>query len=266
MTAIVNENPVATFGSNPLIPDTKCKLCHKEAELCDSHILPEFLYAPLYDEKHRFIAISTDAEKKEKFLQKGLREKMLCKDCEVKFSVYENYASGIIFGGVGVQMKQESGRLLLQDVDYTKFRLFQLSLLWRMGVAQDDFFSAVDLGPYEERIRNMLIADDPGDEGEIPCALTGVLLDGKTGNWFMPPDRINYLGQRCYRLVICGILFMFFVSKLRPPPEAMEFFIKRNAAFTILVRKIEAVPFLHDVCIKLGIAMANRPKDLRKTF
>jgi hypothetical protein len=234
--------------------------------LCDSHVLPEFFYVPLYDQKHRFIFISTDSEKQEKFLQKGLREKMLCSGCEGKFSVYEGYARGLIFGGVQTQSKQEAGRLLLKDVDYSRFKLFQLSLLWRMGVSESEFFKAVDLGPYAEKIRQMLLAGDAGDETQIPCAVTGVLMNGQPGNWFVPPDRVKILGQHCYRIVICGMLFMFFVSNQKPPTETMEYFIKRDTSLTIPVRNIEEIPFLHDICIELGTAMVKRPKDLRRTF
>ncbi len=243
-----------------------CKLCQNQADLRNSHVLPEFFYTRLYDEKHRFMVISSDSERQERFLQQGLYEKMLCGNCEVKFSVYENYARGVIFGGVQVQSRPEPERLLLRDVDYKQFRLFLLSLLWRMGVSELEFFSAVSLGPYEEKIRLMLVTDDPGDEWYIPCLVTGVLFDGKPGNWFVPPDRVRALGQNCYRLVICGMLFMFFVTNQKPPVEAMQYFVKRDSSLTIPVRNVEEIPFLHDVCIQMGAAMVQRPQRLRKIF
>jgi len=32
-----------------------CRLCQKEKPLVQSHVIPEFLYRPLYDEKHRAV-------------------------------------------------------------------------------------------------------------------------------------------------------------------------------------------------------------------
>ncbi len=52
-----------------------CRVCLKESKLRKSHILPEFLYEDLYDEKHRALVIY---QKKEKVFQKGLRELLLC--------------------------------------------------------------------------------------------------------------------------------------------------------------------------------------------
>jgi len=35
----------------------KCKICCQQKELRDSHIIPEFFYKPMYDDKHRFNVI-----------------------------------------------------------------------------------------------------------------------------------------------------------------------------------------------------------------
>ena len=55
-----------------------CRLCLVESELQDSHIISEFQYKPLYDEKHRFFVISSDPRKNDFYEQKGFREKLLC--------------------------------------------------------------------------------------------------------------------------------------------------------------------------------------------
>ena len=60
----------------------KCRLCLKEKPIQNSHIIPEFLYKPLYDNLHRFKSLSTLPEIKIEYKQKGIREKLLCRDCE----------------------------------------------------------------------------------------------------------------------------------------------------------------------------------------
>jgi hypothetical protein len=39
----------------------KCALCRQERPLRKSHVIPEFMFGPLYDEKHRFYGISNIA-------------------------------------------------------------------------------------------------------------------------------------------------------------------------------------------------------------
>lgn len=107
-----------------------CRVCLKESKLRKSHILPEFLYEDLYDEKHRALVIS---QKKEKVFQKGLRELLLCQQCETKLSRYEKYAKEII-QKLPKFSRDASGRFLYsKGVDYSRFKLFQLSILWRAG-------------------------------------------------------------------------------------------------------------------------------------
>jgi len=241
-----------------------CRLCNREAELRNSHIVPEFLYKPMYDDKHRFLLISSDPNRREEFIQKGLREKLLCHQCEQRFSVWENYGRGVIYGGAMLRTKQEPGCLRLKDVDYAKFRLFLHSLLWRMSVSEHHFFAAVNLGPYEEKLRLMLMADDPGDECRFPCLINGVLMNGQAGNWFLPADRVKCFGLHSYRVVLGGMLFIFFVSSQKPPKEAMDLFLKRDTSFAIPVRDIRDIPFLADIGFELSQAMQARPICLRR--
>jgi hypothetical protein len=60
-----------------------CKLCQLEKQLRRSHILPEFMYENLYDEKpRRFHTLNIDlddtSKSSKKIEQKGIREFLLC--------------------------------------------------------------------------------------------------------------------------------------------------------------------------------------------
>jgi len=68
----------------------KCKLCQSSTDLMSSHIIPEFVYRPSYDNIHRAIHLKANPQKRN-YLQKGLREQLLCKSCEQRFSRYESY-------------------------------------------------------------------------------------------------------------------------------------------------------------------------------
>jgi hypothetical protein len=39
--------------------DQQCKLCRLPRQLRKSHIIPEFMYTSMYDDKHRFHVVST---------------------------------------------------------------------------------------------------------------------------------------------------------------------------------------------------------------
>src|SRR5205809_2236864 len=75
-----------------------CALCRQERPLRKSHVIPEFMFKPLYDEKHRFWSVTNVLSKQNRLFQKGLREKLLCDACEQRLSEHESYASAVFFG------------------------------------------------------------------------------------------------------------------------------------------------------------------------
>lgn len=60
---------------------SKCRLCLQIKDLRRSHIIPEFIYKPLYSSEHnRVIEIKEGLVPG--LMQKGYREELLCQDCE----------------------------------------------------------------------------------------------------------------------------------------------------------------------------------------
>lgn len=141
----------------------KCKLCLQERELQNSHIIPEFLYKPLYDRLHRCQVLSINEDEKNKYVQKGIREKSLCSDCEQLLCIYEKYANEVLSGGVEIEIENYPNRIIVRNIDYKKFKLFQLSILWRASVSSDKFFSEINLScrPHEEKICKMILSEKP---------------------------------------------------------------------------------------------------------
>lgn len=74
----------------------KCHLCQKDSDLKNSHIIPEFVYNLLYDKKHRFHVLTTADNPPRPQEQKGIREHLLCVDCENQLSVYEKHQTSSI--------------------------------------------------------------------------------------------------------------------------------------------------------------------------
>ena len=239
-----------------------CKLCHKEAELQNSHIIPEFQYKPLYDEKHRFQVISANPEKREYYEQKGFREKLLCPSCETKISRWESYANKVIFGDEAQIIEKTDGFIRLGNISYVEFKLFLLSLLWRMGVSTLKNFSAVQLGPYEEKLRLHLLNEDPGLASDYPCFITAVLFRGRFyADWIIPPDLIRYNEAHCYRTLISGVLYTFLVTEKTLPIGAQQIAISKQGNFSMIVDRVENIEFLRKFVSQFSKALNERKED-----
>ncbi len=218
----------------------KCRLCLEDKELQKSHIIPEFFYKPVYDGLHRLNVVSTEPGDKIKYQQKGYREKLLCRDCEQRLGRFEDYGRRVIYGGrgsrgTGVKIQDVGNGFKLRNIDYHKFKLFQLSLLWRASIASLDFFTGVNLGPHEETIRKMLVSQTPGEPHQFGCIMTILLweenkpLDGI----ILEPEQLYIEGHKCFRLVSVGCLWFFIVSSHSKDFMLRDFFLSQGGELII---------------------------------
>jgi len=191
----------------------RCALCLQESELQRSHVIPEFLYRSLYDDKHRLQVLSTLGDRGNWLEQKGLREPLLCSPCEQKLSGWERYASLVLQGGLPLTIRREGKIIFVAGLDYLKFRLFQLSILWRASVSKLAFFRRVRLGPHEEVLRHWLNTGEGGDPQMYGCLMFGINLSGSAFTQvIMQPVASRVNGVRSYRFMFGGFVWAYLVS------------------------------------------------------
>lgn len=215
----------------------QCRLCSQKGEICNSHIIPEFVYKTLYDEKHSFTVLSTSPNPPRQSEQKGLREKLFCRDCEAKLSRYEDYARRVVVGGTKLIERKTNLGHLIEGIDYKLFKLFLLSILFRAGISRHDMFKRVHLGPHEERIRAMLVQEDPGAQTDYPCLMIGLAGDKKlTQNVIDQPTKIRKDGITIYRFMYLGFLWVYFVSSHLKKDFLADVLLAENGSMTVPIK------------------------------
>jgi len=189
----------------------ECRLCQNEKELCLSHIIPEFMYFPTYDEHHRAMMITTKG--KSKYEQKGIREYLLCDVCDgTVIGNRETYCSPVVKSIQDLRIAKNGDQYFVSNVDYANFKLFQLSLLWRASISSAQMFENVSLEKHhEEVIRKMILSQDPGKPNQYGCVM--FVLDNVNQLhkiiWSPVKDIID--GFTCYRF-LTGRIFWYFFS------------------------------------------------------
>jgi hypothetical protein len=247
-----------------------CKLCGVNGELKDSHIIPDFFIRGLEyqtvtgksGQTQPFSILLTDrpemegGAKQRGYWEKilGMTEYLLCGVCEQQFGEYETYVRGLFYGNAPSPLKKVSVGQTIVDfthqpdfegllgaqrvqVDYTKLRLFQLSILWRAGVAKGDFFENVSLGEYHElKLKTLLQNEDPGKETDYACVMMDMRHKGKgCEGWIETPKRSKDGHQVGYRFIIGGYFYLFTVSKQMPRPSARLCSVKPNGEIIVVV-------------------------------
>jgi hypothetical protein len=200
-----------------------CALCQDEKDLRNSHIASKFLWRRSgVTGGNRFsIACLTDPSLNQPHQQDGIKEYLLCADCEQQFNRYETYVAKVLFGPASPILKREPTHCVGTGFQYRELKLFQMSILWRMGISSHPFYSHVELGKHEEILRKMLLDEDAGEPWQYGCITT--LLDHQREpliGIFSQPSLTKRFGHYAYEYTLGGgIHWIQFVTS--HPPERM---------------------------------------------
>jgi hypothetical protein len=236
-----------------------CKLCLVEKDLAHSHIFPEFFYEPTYDETNRFVSLSTHPRHNPKLFEKGLREYLLCKDCEAQFSRYESYAASVL-RKAGDYRTVDNHFIVIPDFDYARFKLFGLSLIWRFHVSRLHMFGDVNLGPHAEIIRLMLVAEDPGEPSKYRIAV--VKIDGAeiADTVIHAPNKLRIGGLNAYFFLAFGYEWLFLISNhIGNVPKGFPF-VGSHPELVMLIRASDEKGFIQEMRRRMSGELLNKAK------
>ena len=204
----------------------KCNLCLQDTELIKkSHIIPQFMYKGLFGDKHTIALVKLDEFKIVGHKPTGIYDKhILCKKCDNEIiGSYESYASKILHGGnlsdkqkikiTSVPEEKGVGKISVSNINYKKFKLFLISMLWRGHISKQEFFKNIDLGNnYSEKARKMILNGDPGNETDFESMITLYKSNFLPAKSLVPARKIRMENSICYLIHIQGISILYKVS------------------------------------------------------
>nr|WP_320193112.1 hypothetical protein [uncultured Desulfobacter sp.] len=236
-----------------------CKLCKQDKPLRNSHIIPEFFYSSIYDERHRFYIVSTAPGERRGIRPKGIYEKLLCETCEDAFGDYDDYGRKVLFGGASIEIpKNYPDAYVTSNINYRKFKLFSMSLLWRASVSERIEFKITKLGgPHEERLRQMLYDKNPGEPYEYGCIL--MVENNKPevmdlmGRLILPPEKLQLRieGHRVFRAAFGNLWWVWVVSNHTKSFSKQKVFMDQHGTLPIIKAKSHGFSFLKNLTLEL---------------
>ena len=230
-----------------------CALCGLEKLLQKSHIIPEFLYDELYDGLHSYNLLRTAPNAPSSRRRKGIYERLLCEDCDQRrLGRLDNYAARVFKGGIEIEVTDEPGRLIVGKLDYTTFKLWEMSLLWRCGASRRPEFRACSLGPHAEKLRRLLLDEHPGQPCEYGCTVILPSSHEVTKLFICPPAPITIDGHRCYRASFGALWWIFVVSSHSAAFPFQEWFLQEQGVLSIFKDADQSSKFLLRLGKELG--------------
>ena len=190
-----------------------CKLCSQSATLQNSHIIPEFVYKPLYDQKNRASRLDLQGGKTRP-IQKGLREYLLCRKCEGDLGEIERRIAGVW----DIPDTFENRLFEFPQSSYCDLKIFFLSILWRSSVSSLPEFKGVTLGQDGETIRGQLLRQECGPSTQFPIIARLLVspVQSATYKWLiLSPIAASFRGNQSWIFVFGGFAWLFTLGSSR---------------------------------------------------
>lgn len=180
--------------------------------------------------------------------QKAWREQLLCIQCEAVISRYERHARRLFVDPLPPHQPGASKARVHSRIEYSKLKLFLLSVLWRSSVSSHPVFKHVSLGPHEEVLRQMLLDGRSGEANEYPILVWAIHFQHQPLRDFMvEPTYMRVEHLKCYRLVITGFVVLIFVSQQTPSDKFMRIVLTPEKPVITYDSELSEHRFLRDV-------------------
>jgi hypothetical protein len=206
------------------------------------------MYKGLFDENHFIAPFDLIKFERKKLLPNGYYDSnILCENCDnVILGNLESYASFVIWGGQGnpdyyprfeKRINNLNQRFLhLTNLDYKKFKLFLLSIVWRASVSRNRIFEFVSLGEHEDLIRKMLIENNPGSINDYPVGIF-ILTQNDRGPTKMISNPIPIKNDKIlsYHFLINGLVINYSIAGQADKELYDHITIKENNTMDIFI-------------------------------
>lgn len=177
----------------------------------------------------------------EKTIQTGYYDKyILCQQCENEMlGGLDRYGANVIYHGVGVQMdhgKEVDGirPLFVKGIDYDKFKIFLLSILWRAHISNNPFFENIRLGKDAEPIRQAILNNLHVDESVYKVQMFALKYSStELFKMVITPIRMTALGADYYTFIINGLVYFINMQLADEPSFFAKGFLRNNGSVVI---------------------------------
>jgi hypothetical protein len=217
-----------------------CKLCLYGKKNIKSHIIPKSFFMKIKQNENPILIIPDKIDKYPKKSHIGIYDdNLVCEDCEKVFSAWDNYADSFLIKNFQKNKPVFDGGIviayLIDSFDYHKLKLFFISLLWRASASSNNFYSLISTGVFEEKLKRMILDNDPGDQNSFSIIITK-FDNEKLATGILSPHKEKLDGIN-YNSFYLGGFKVFIKVDSRESSELMkDFIMKPNSPLYIIVR------------------------------
>ena len=249
-----------------------CKLCGHMKPYVDAHIIPQSFYDYYRMGKPGPFTIYQKGEHPQRS-QTGIYDpELVCFDCEKIFADHDDYGAKILIPEIQKErctiLPDGRGVYQVGAYDYAKLKLFLLSVLWRSSATTKSHFSGVSLGPHEEIIGDMILANNAGPPEKYSVVIsrfTGIV--GRCA--LLPPRRTRIASRHTINILFLGgYKVRIQVDSQPPPPEMLPYVLCPNVPLTVVLEDSNTCNDFMGIqsCVLAGEAMRGKPNSNKSIY
>ena len=213
----------------------QCKYCgHSYSKLAKAHIIPRSFYKTIKgSENFLEYKVKEKFESTQQIWQSGFHDSdIVCDCCEKRFCKFDTHGVEVLSAALSKKIICDDSvylSYLIENVDYHKFKLFFLSILWRAHASSLDFFANVNLGSHESILRSNISSGiaPPSDKYEI-------VLFYITDKILLPPWKDSDDGVDIYRFYLPNLLALIKVDNQPLPQHYNSLVLKETPPYRLL--------------------------------
>lgn len=216
-----------------------CCYCRQEKKLIKAHIIPEGFFRRLREEQNPPMMLTNTPGKYPKKMPIGVYDKnILCDECEKIFGAWDEYAQQLLtdepLHGETILYGTQCIGWRVTEYDYTKLKLFFISLLWRASVSKQDFYRKVNLGSFEEKAKELIAQKNPGTSEEFGVTLAK--FDHPLSSAMLDPHLEKISGVNYHRFYLASYVAYIKVDKRKAPESLSDLLLKEGQPLIIINR------------------------------
>lgn len=202
-----------------------CKFCGQEKQLIKAHIIPRHFHLNYENETFAAINAKTGGWKQ---CKTGTYDKnILCSECDNNIlGKFDDEAYRILLNDIYNFAEYKYNQNILyhlteNDFDYTLFRNFFISVLWRASISKTEEFSNVYLGPYEDIA--LKIMQNKIDNDKLFKVLIFKYPKGLENNAIVHLSKVK-AKHETYCLSMTGYLILIFINGKNIPLNYIKYY------------------------------------------
>ncbi len=228
----------------------QCQLCGQQKKLLrHSHVIPKFMEKSIKDDLHRMkLKKNIEDPRPGIYIQKGFTVRdILCATCDNHIlGRLEKYLSEFIDSPDYQNTIVKRSRRIIPgtlpshrfNVDYTKFKLGILSIVWRAHLSNHYFHKEIDLGSFADILKDMILNQSAGDKNFFRISIFALTTDMEALKIVMQPFPVEVADFKYLLFLISGAMY-FIETKYNPENTLFKTHLKEDGTLIIPVLNME---------------------------